>query len=230
MYAKRGSKQSRVCYLNWYVPAAGCCRFDMNYTYMHAHIAASWSALSPLASPFASTGRIFQHACRHVRSRRAATSRCSHTYGIKSSQLLLLPSNLSKTYAISDASTLRVQPIRPSGEKRGNEVTMGDFVRDLLLCQHYFETIFTRIPKKILDSIVEELQSAGLPHTAKTNAGQGGGDRRGAGDGRGRPASVKVPFFSLFRSLFLSLFMIVCATMSHSPLPCYLECYCLTAA
>ena len=75
-------------------------------------------------------------------------------------------------------------------------MTIGQYVTDVLLSQNYFETICTRIPKKVTDDIVAELQSQGLPHVPIGNGGQGGPDRRGADDGRARPASVKV-FFPL---------------------------------
>jgi hypothetical protein len=69
---------------------------------------------------------------------------------------------------------------------------MGAYITDLVLSQNYFETIFTRIPKKIADDIVAHLQAEGLPHVPVGNGGQGGPDRRGGDDGRARPASVKV--------------------------------------
>ncbi|KAF5838667.1 PRP38 family-domain-containing protein [Dunaliella salina] len=73
----------------------------------------------------------------------------------------------------------------------GDKVTMGDFVRDIILEQYYFETIFPRIPKPVMDNIVEELKRRGLPYKPKGNAGQGGPDRRGVDDGNKRPPSVK---------------------------------------
>lgn len=87
-----------------------------------------------------------------------------------------------------------MQKFFPSGKGFGNEVTIGKYATDLLLSQNYFETIFTRIPKKVTDDIVAELQAQGLPHAPMGNGGQGGPDRRGADDGRARPASVKVSF------------------------------------
>eukprot|EP00983_Pelagomonas_calceolata_P127763 1161442-Pelagomonas_calceolata.AAC.11 len=61
--------------------------------------------------------------------------------------------------------------------------------------QYYFETIFPRIPKPVMDNIVEELKRRGLPYKPKVgvqgNAGQGGPDRRGVDDGNKRPPSVK---------------------------------------
>ncbi|KAJ9527313.1 hypothetical protein QJQ45_025541 [Haematococcus lacustris] len=82
-----------------------------------------------------------------------------------------------------------LQEFAPSPD--GRKITMGDFVRDILLEQYYFETIFPRIPKTVMDAIVEELKSRQLPHVPKGNAGTGGGDRRGVDDGNRRPASVK---------------------------------------
>ncbi|KAG2499979.1 hypothetical protein HYH03_002263 [Edaphochlamys debaryana] len=79
----------------------------------------------------------------------------------------------------------------PSGPGQ-KEVSMGDYLRDLLLSQYYFETIFPRIPKPVEDVIKEELKGRGLPTSAKGNGGAGGADRRGADDtGNRRPASVK---------------------------------------
>lgn len=69
---------------------------------------------------------------------------------------------------------------------------MGAFIADLLLSQHYFESIFTRIPRKIYDDIVAALEAKGLNAKPLGNGGQGGQDRRGGDDGRARPASVKV--------------------------------------
>lgn len=58
--------------------------------------------------------------------------------------------------------------------------------------QYYFETIFPRIPKPVEDAIKRELESRGLPASAKGNAGTGGSDRRGNDtEGNRRPASVK---------------------------------------
>lgn len=61
-----------------------------------------------------------------------------------------------------------------------------------LLCkQYYFETIFPRIPKKVMDEIIKELKRRGLRHEAKGNGGAGGADRRGVDEPNRRPASVK---------------------------------------
>lgn len=79
----------------------------------------------------------------------------------------------------------------PSPGSLGRQVTVGDFVRDILLDQYYFETLFPRIPKPVLDDITARLASMGLPTTPKGNAGQGGADRRGLEEGGRRPASVK---------------------------------------
>lgn len=57
--------------------------------------------------------------------------------------------------------------------------------------QYYFETIFPRIPVKIVDEIEDRLKSMGLPTRAVGNGGQGGEDRRGVMESAARPASVK---------------------------------------
>lgn len=57
--------------------------------------------------------------------------------------------------------------------------------------QYYFETIFPRVPKKVADDVCDALKARGLPTKALGNAGTGGPERRSAGDGSGRPASVK---------------------------------------
>lgn len=82
------------------------------------------------------------------------------------------------------------EEIQPSGPN-GATVTLGDYVRDLLLEQYYYETIFPRIPKKVEDEIQAGLRSRGLPTKGVGNGGCGGSDRRGGDDGNRRPASVK---------------------------------------
>mmetsp|Transcript_33784 Transcript_33784/g.95616 ORF Transcript_33784/g.95616 Transcript_33784/m.95616 type:complete len:380 (-) Transcript_33784:466-1605(-) len=73
----------------------------------------------------------------------------------------------------------------------GDSITMGAFLRDLLLSQYYFETIFPRIPVVVERSIKEELQKRGLPTKAVGNGGTGGPDRRGVDEPNKRPPSVK---------------------------------------
>lgn len=79
----------------------------------------------------------------------------------------------------------------PSPPGLGESITMGDFARDILLDQFYFETIFPRVPKTVTDEIVGHLKELGLPTAAKGNGGQGGADRRGVAEPNQRPASVK---------------------------------------
>ncbi|KDD76047.1 PRP38 family protein [Helicosporidium sp. ATCC 50920] len=79
----------------------------------------------------------------------------------------------------------------PSPEGLGKTVSMGDFVRDILLDQYYFETIFPRIPKAVEDEIKAQFKKRGLSTAARGNAGQGGEDRRGVESSSSRPASVK---------------------------------------
>jgi pre-mRNA-splicing factor 38B len=68
---------------------------------------------------------------------------------------------------------------------------MGAFVRDILLKQFYFETIFPRIPIVVERAIKEELRKQGLPTEAVGNGGTGGPDRRGVDEPNKRPPSVK---------------------------------------
>ncbi|KAL6781571.1 hypothetical protein ACKKBF_B08550 [Auxenochlorella protothecoides x Auxenochlorella symbiontica] len=79
----------------------------------------------------------------------------------------------------------------PSPPGWGHSVTMGCFLRDILLDQYYFETIFPRIPTKVTDEVLAGLKARGLPCKALGNAGQGGEDRRGIAESAARPASVK---------------------------------------
>ena len=78
----------------------------------------------------------------------------------------------------------------PSPSGVGRPVSMGAYVRDLLLTHAYFETLFPRVPKPVADEIAAKLSARGLPPRAAGNAGQGGADRRGDA-GAARPASVK---------------------------------------
>ncbi|KAF8067307.1 SRL1 [Scenedesmus sp. PABB004] len=82
------------------------------------------------------------------------------------------------------------EELQPSGPN-GPTVTIGDFVRDLLLEQYYFETIFPRIPKRVEDEIQAGLRARGLPTKGAGNGGAGGPDRRGGEAANARPASVK---------------------------------------
>ncbi|KAL4418785.1 hypothetical protein ABPG77_005499, partial [Micractinium sp. CCAP 211/92] len=76
----------------------------------------------------------------------------------------------------------------PSPPGLGHNITMGEFARDILLDQFYFETIFPRVPKTVTDEIVGHLKELGLPTAAKGNGGQGGVDRRGVAEPNQRPA------------------------------------------
>ncbi|CAD7704841.1 unnamed protein product [Ostreobium quekettii] len=57
--------------------------------------------------------------------------------------------------------------------------------------QYYFETIFPRVPKKVMDSCIEKLRGRNLRTEPKGNGGAGGADRRGVDEPNRRPASVK---------------------------------------
>ena len=77
----------------------------------------------------------------------------------------------------------------PTADPR-RETTMGAFVRDLILDQHYFETIFPRIPEVTRRTLVKAIEERGLNTQPAGLGGVGGASRRGD-DGRARPQSVK---------------------------------------
>ena len=63
---------------------------------------------------------------------------------------------------------------------------MGEFVRDLLLEQNYFETIFPRIPEVARREIVARIKELGFSDRGRGCGGQGGSRRQ---DTNGRPQS-----------------------------------------
>ena len=71
----------------------------------------------------------------------------------------------------------------------GKEVTMGTYVRDLLLEQHYFETIFPRIPEVARREMVQRIKDLGYSDRGLGCGGQGGTRRNDSSNGR--PQSVK---------------------------------------
>lgn len=71
----------------------------------------------------------------------------------------------------------------------GKEVTMGTFVRDLVLDQHYFETIFPRIPEVARRQLVARIKELGYSDKPLGCGGQGGSRKNDSG--HGRPQSVK---------------------------------------
>ena len=77
------------------------------------------------------------------------------------------------------------EKFKPSPD--GKEVTMGTFVRDLLLEQRYFETILPRIPEVARREIVERIKELGYSDKGLGCGGQGGSRANGAM----RPTSVK---------------------------------------
>lgn len=84
------------------------------------------------------------------------------------------------------------QPLKPS--QWDDEVTVGDFLRDILLKMEYFETLFPRCPEGLRRKFMSCFAEMGLPDKARGNGGAGGEDRRpneGKHDGMRRPASVK---------------------------------------
>eukprot|EP00244_Chara_vulgaris_P000919 TRINITY_DN11513_c0_g1_i1.p1 TRINITY_DN11513_c0_g1~~TRINITY_DN11513_c0_g1_i1.p1 ORF type:complete len:488 (+),score=76.43 TRINITY_DN11513_c0_g1_i1:369-1832(+) len=74
----------------------------------------------------------------------------------------------------------------------GKMTTMGAYVRDLLLDQYYFDTLFPRIPVPVMRQIVLNLERASLPTKALGSGGTGtGGNRYVSDEPARRPPSVK---------------------------------------
>ncbi|CAI5481169.1 unnamed protein product [Closterium sp. Yama58-4] len=72
----------------------------------------------------------------------------------------------------------------------GKNTTMGNYVRDLLLGQYYFDSLFPRIPVLISRQIISNLEALKLPTQPSGMAASA--DRRGADDSAARrPPSVK---------------------------------------
>ncbi|KAI3778339.1 hypothetical protein L2E82_07567 [Cichorium intybus] len=70
----------------------------------------------------------------------------------------------------------------------GRMTTMGVYVRDLLLGQYYFDTLFPRIPVPVMRSITANLEKLKLP---TKHCGVTGESTRGSDDMARRPPSVK---------------------------------------
>ncbi|XP_073289068.1 pre-mRNA splicing factor SR-like 1 isoform X1 [Primulina huaijiensis] len=70
----------------------------------------------------------------------------------------------------------------------GRMTTMGVYVRDLLLGQYYFDTLFPRIPVPVLRTIVTNLENMKLP---SKHCGTTGESTRGSEETARRPPSVK---------------------------------------
>jgi len=102
------------------------------------------------------------------------------------------PRSLWEWFADYVQDTEKFSP-SPTKFGRGKAITIGEYVRDLLLSQFYFETIFPRIPKPVEIDIEKKMRELGVSTHARGNGGQGGPSRRGGGadGGRSRPASVK---------------------------------------
>ncbi|KAG5052903.1 Pre-mRNA-splicing factor 38B [Glycine soja] len=71
----------------------------------------------------------------------------------------------------------------------GRMTTMGVYVRDLLLGQYYFDTLFPRIPVPVLRQVVSNLEKLKLPITHSGSTGET--TRHGSDDTARRPPSVK---------------------------------------
>ncbi|XP_057501220.1 pre-mRNA splicing factor SR-like 1 isoform X1 [Actinidia eriantha] len=70
----------------------------------------------------------------------------------------------------------------------GQMTTMGVYVRDLLLGQYYFDTLFPRVPVPVVRQIVVHLEKMKLP---SKHCGVTGDTTRGSDDTARRPPSVK---------------------------------------
>jgi pre-mRNA-splicing factor 38B len=79
----------------------------------------------------------------------------------------------------------------PVGTPESKEVTIGDFIRDIILTHNYFETLLPRFPEPIKRSWLGKFAEMGIPTKSLGNGGQGGFDRRGIDEPNKRPASVK---------------------------------------
>ncbi|KAE9596117.1 hypothetical protein Lal_00030579 [Lupinus albus] len=71
----------------------------------------------------------------------------------------------------------------------GRMTTMGVYIRDLLLGQYYFDTLFPRIPVPVLRQVVSNLEKFKLPTTHCGTTGET--TRHGSDDTARRPPSVK---------------------------------------
>lgn len=79
------------------------------------------------------------------------------------------------------------EEIQPSGES-GKTFTMGAYVRDMLLEQYYFDTLFPRVPEVARRQIIAALDSMSLP--SKSSGATGAGAPKDTGQSK-RPPSVK---------------------------------------
>ncbi|GLT28761.1 hypothetical protein SLA2020_036690 [Shorea laevis] len=71
----------------------------------------------------------------------------------------------------------------------GRRTTMGVYVRDLLLGQYYFDTLFPRIPVPVVRQVVSNLEKMKL--ATKPSGAIGDSNRHGSDDTARRPPSVK---------------------------------------
>ncbi|GFQ06896.1 pre-mRNA-splicing factor 38b [Phtheirospermum japonicum] len=89
-------------------------------------------------------------------------------------------------YSSSCISMIPVKEFSPGSS--GRMTTMGVYVRDLLLGQYYFDTLFPRIPVPVMRTIVSSLESMKLP---TKHCGVTGETTRGSEETARRPPSVK---------------------------------------
>lgn len=77
-----------------------------------------------------------------------------------------------------------------SPSSSGKVTTVGQYVRDLLLDQYYFDTLFPRIPVPVMRQIVSNVQSLKIS-TQPSGVTRTGGRHSTVETGRARPPSVK---------------------------------------
>ncbi|KAJ6766763.1 PRP38 FAMILY PROTEIN [Salix purpurea] len=96
-------------------------------------------------------------------------------------------SSLSFCVVMNQSFGIIFQEFSPGSS--GRKTTMGIYVRDLLLGQYYFDTLFPRIPVPVLRQIISNLEKMKLP--TKISGATGDGNRHGSDDTARRPPSVK---------------------------------------
>ena len=82
-----------------------------------------------------------------------------------------------------------LEEIAPTSDEN-EKTTVGQFARDLICDQYYFETIFPRIPEVTRRALVWKIKEAGFSEHPK-GCGGVGGSRRGGAEAGARPRSVK---------------------------------------
>merc|ERR1711975_210383 len=74
---------------------------------------------------------------------------------------------------LNDSDKFNPSPVGTPGMK---EVTIGEFVRDIVLTHNYFETLLPRFPEPLKRLWIKKLEDRGLSTKSEGNGGQGGSD------------------------------------------------------